>query len=293
MIEHEYLKNLITIEKKFYSQAIQKYYFPSDISSGLIIDREKDILKMFLDNKEEISDVGTLLEYVLNAYISYASYSLISLDNKVLARECFSIICNYNKLYQEFLTLSNECFNTVPNISQENLCLFLTLPILLENRFSYNSSIEDSLLKILEQQEKDGNEFREPFKFVLALYSEKSFSQKSLSYPYSTIYKEYDLLDLNKVDAYIYILCDMHLELTKEKEFFSEFHTKVFPYEVLFWLKIREMQELKNPSKFEHPLMNTSLVKLFLEKDDFVPMNIEYIEKLILKLNEKCLQTKS
>ena len=64
----------------------------------------------------------------------------------------------------------------------------------------------------------------------------------------------------------------------------------VYPYEVIYWLKLRELKGLKNPKTFTHPLMNTPIAKMFLNIKEPLPYpkELPYAKELLEKLKEQC-----
>jgi len=63
----------------------------------------------------------------------------------------------------------------------------------------------------------------------------------------------------------------------------------MFPYEILTWLKIRELKGLKNPTEFSHPFMNTPIAKMFLDiKEPLLKRKeLPFAKELLEKLKEK------
>jgi hypothetical protein len=125
---------------------------------------------------------------------------------------------------------------------------------------------------------KGGLNFKPTAWFIVAI-ANKGYNiyvdYNNYNYPSAMgIYQEaldnWDTNDLGKLDNIISGLCDFHLknatygtdqEDTANIQFgdSSEF---VYAYEILAWLSIREMEGLKNPDTFTHPLMNLKLNQL-------------------------------
>ena len=93
--------------------------------------------------------------------------------------------------------------------------------------------------------------------------------------PFYEILELWDTQDEALIDQHITILCEYHLiyaaseiDYDNQEERMRNLEMpsfQIFPYEVLAWLKLREEHGLKNPVKFSHELMNTKIVKVFLE----------------------------
>ena len=140
---------------------------------------------------------------------------------------------------------------------------------------------------------------------------------KELKY-YNGILKEWDTNDMLKVDELIYFLSELHIDKSmqilnkiEDNDEYEEdcqcygnvvagaynyrnanelLFTMLFPYEILTWLKLRELKGLKNPTEFSHPLMNTPIAKMFLDiKEPLAkPKELPYAKELLKKLKEKC-----
>ena len=110
-------------------------------------------------------------------------------------------------------------------------------------------------------------------------------------YPYDEVLKNWDIEDLKEVDKLTYLLAEMHLTLDEEDDKLLHMSfIQLFPYEILAWLKLRELKGLKNPKTFSHPLMNTPIAKMFLELKEPLekPKELPFADELIAKLKEKC-----
>lgn len=85
--------------------------------------------------------------------------------------------------------------------------------------------------------------------------------------PYAQVLADWRTEDLKKVHDWVCQLADYHVAGTDDsrpdtvKEFdFDDW--KLFPYEILAYLRLREWNGLKNPDKFDHPLMSQPLAWL-------------------------------
>jgi len=115
-------------------------------------------------------------------------------------------------------------------------------------------------------------------------------------YPYDKALEKWDSEDLEEIDKLIYMLCEIHVEQSQEQKTdedyfeFGDTYAKLFPYEILTWLKFREKTGLKNPTKFTHPLMNTPIAKFFLSLETPLPYpdDLPYVKELLKKLKEQC-----
>ena len=119
--------------------------------------------------------------------------------------------------------------------------------------------------------------------------------------------KEWDTTDNKTLDFDIEALCELHLSQAAndladadahyEDDIYNLRYRELFipalyilPYEVLVWLKLRELKGLKNPKTFTHPLMNTPIAKMFLNIKEplLYPQELPYAKELLEKLKEQC-----
>jgi len=135
--------------------------------------------------------------------------------------------------------------------------------------------------------------------FLLDLYClayNKSYNKENADYPvdlliYQNVLEKWNTTDTTEVDKQVYVMADFHLEQTQEEKndgeyfSFSDSDLWLFPYEILTWLKLREIHGFKNPKKYSHPLMNTPIVKMFLELKEPLakPQNLPYAKELLEK----------
>ncbi|MBU3013265.1 hypothetical protein KO488_00750 [Poseidonibacter lekithochrous] len=118
------------------------------------------------------------------------------------------------------------------------------------------------------------------FSFVSKIEINKKIAiapRKNKYEPFYDVLQDWDTQDEALIDKHITMLCEYHLiyatsqiENDSLKERMKNYEIpcfQIFPYEILAWLKLREQHGLKNPNKFTHELMNTKIVKVFLELD--------------------------
>jgi hypothetical protein len=85
--------------------------------------------------------------------------------------------------------------------------------------------------------------------------------------PYAQVLADWRTADLGKVHDFVCAMAEFHLAQTDDskpdtvKEFDYD-DWKLFPYEILAYLRLREWNGLQNPNKFDHPLMNQPLARL-------------------------------
>jgi len=113
---------------------------------------------------------------------------------------------------------------------------------------------------------------------------------------YKDVLKNWDTNNIQEVQRLVSIMSEYHMDQTQEEKgdddyySFSSVNYWLFPYEILTWLKLRELKGLKNPKTFTHPLMNTPIAKMFLNIKEPLPYpkELPYAKELLEKLQEQC-----
>jgi hypothetical protein len=129
-------------------------------------------------------------------------------------------------------------------------------------------------LRHTDRHEK-GSLFRH-FWFLMHLYCALSglplqtsqYSYPADMAPYGAVIDGFRTTDLRKVHDWVCAMADFHVENARElvdaggvPEFELEDY-RLFPYEILAFLRMREWLDLPNPEAFDHPLMQQPLAKL-------------------------------
>lgn len=79
--------------------------------------------------------------------------------------------------------------------------------------------------------------------------------------PYQAVLAQWDTHNVTQVEQWVSVLCDRHMaqavdyESDKNGEFVGQ-NTGMFPYEILFWLRLRSCLGLPNPARYSHPFMS-------------------------------------
>ncbi len=108
--------------------------------------------------------------------------------------------------------------------------------------------------------------------------------------------KQWDTQDPTEIDRLVYLLAEHHLEQTRSAKSNTEYYpfenpdNWLYPYEILSWLRIRELKGLENPKTFTHPLMNTEIAQFFLTLDIPLkkPKEVPYARELLERLQAIC-----
>lgn len=85
--------------------------------------------------------------------------------------------------------------------------------------------------------------------------------------PYAQVLADWRTEDVAKVHRWVCGMAEFHVAQTDDSrpDTVREFDYddwKLFPYEILAYLRLREWNGLPNPEKFDHPLMNQPLARL-------------------------------
>jgi len=85
--------------------------------------------------------------------------------------------------------------------------------------------------------------------------------------PYAQVLADWRTEDLAKVHDWVCQMAEYHVVESDDSvpdavNEFDDTDAQLFPYEILAYLRLREWNGLKNPDRFDHPLMNQPLAWL-------------------------------
>jgi len=110
---------------------------------------------------------------------------------------------------------------------------------------------------------------------------------------YEEILDDWDTEDIVKVQLMIDTLCTLRLDLTEpmlnEDDDFRKPFLRLLPFEVIMFLRLREREGIKNPTKFTHSLMNTPLMTILVETSEIKSKpvaSLPYAKKLLENLDD-------
>ena len=292
------LEDLEKGQENFYKEALKKHYFHNENTKGLFLEKEEKFLKNIVEGKKSISDSILGFQRSSHIYMQYLQYLFSTRNNEIDKKNILAISNTYNTFFISFIT-SKDCLQYVP-IPQENLSYSLALLILSD--VSHTQHIMKYIISNIENKNNiiynDEKIIQAPLWFLLSFYAKihnndfilSTLEVESVSYPYTDILQAWDNEDMTKIELWIYLLCEVHIELTRKDEYYHNILSQLFPYEILTWLKLREHAGLKNPKTFTHPLMNTPIAKMFLNIKEPLPKpkELPYAKDLLEKLKEQC-----
>ena len=147
---------------------------------------------------------------------------------------------------------------------------------------------------------------------LFSLYTQEEITlhpllQPKLEQAYVDALEHWDTTDMYQLQLMVETLCELHLaqatlDLADAEEYgVDDIHNLryrelfmpalyAFPYEILTWLKLRELKGIKNPKSFTHPLMKAPIAKMFLNIKEPLPKPTElpFAKELLGKLQEQC-----
>lgn len=308
------VNHLIEVLKKEYEEDEDFKFSKKFKDSGFV----KEEIEFFLDLYEEHMATQNI-EVLLNL-------AWFSLDRSV-----YSILNDYdeNDIKLElsrakdyaFKTIyygakSCKCFSGGVNIDMNRISLLFAINILC-NKWENTKEMGRLLIDSLNAENciiGRGLPTATRSWFLLDLFSfvskieidkKRAIAPKNDKYePFYDVLQDWDTDDENLIDKHITILCEYHLiyaaseiDYANREERMRNFEIpcfQIFPYEILAWLKLREQHGLKNPTEFSHDLMNTKIVKVFLELGS--PLDevedLPFKKEVIANLKEACPEMK-
>jgi len=297
MTKHLKQKNqffeLQKVHKAFLLNADKSGYLSIEPTDGLLVEKEKNFLKNILNDTYPLEESINGAERLSYVYLLHTEYCLNIVKDKDKAFESLQKSYGYYIFMLYLMVSCDKVFATQKSFEQENMAFGLSL------HFLFGGTVEKSLLSFLLKKLESSSVIQSPLMFVLKLMEAERVSGLEftpiLEYPYN-ILEEVEKSEVDtKIDYFVSLLCDAHVELSREGEFFSNPLVKVFPYEVLVWLKLREKSGLRNPKKYSHPMMNMPLTKMFLELKEPLskPKKLPFAKELLEKLKQKCPNIKT
>jgi len=248
-------------------------------------------------------------------HFEYSTYAKVKLNNEVLAKEHLALSNEYGYNCLHYGNKSCGCFESKNPFIILNKATFMMSNLLLTNEIEKFNTVGQDLIASLNGEGciiKKGYAKATISWLILKLYGNYSNTEITLhellqpkdTYPYDEVLEIWDTDNINEVTKFIEILCDAHLSqaeldytIHQEEAFNSLKYRELFivglyslPFEVLTWLKLRELKGLENPKEFTHPLMSTNLTKMYLDIQAPLktPNEVPYVNELLAKLKEQC-----
>ncbi|XOB63279.1 hypothetical protein ACMC56_05590 [Campylobacterota bacterium DY0563] len=310
------------LEKEFQEDKdFYKDFFDEDLVKG-VEDFDKYLKRVDIDS----IDIKWLVD-MSNYHYEYSIFKNEQ-NKKDEALEHLSKSCQYGYLALHYGSNSCGCFKDKNPFIIQNKAVFMMSNLLLTSNMDEFEIVANHLIDslngkscIIKKGYKQSNISWMILEMV-SLYLDKPITlhkllQPKLEFPFKDVIEKFKSEDINEVEKLIYLLCDIHIDIAQqnyeihyeeqygeEPDFQGLKYKELFlvglyqlPFEVLVWLKLRELKGLKNPDfnsiskEFIHPLLQTNISKFYLSlKDKKLELNNDliYANKLIEKLKENC-----
>ncbi len=320
MIKNKILSTLLKELKQDFKKAVGLRY-PNKEGNGELYGYAMAWFHDIMDDELTPMACETTFKKLQRWYLDNTHYQILEHNDIPLAVKYFG----YSSAYAYLALYSGEIHNECPEALGESYYLMdeatahMSQSLLCGWESEY-AQIGDSLIASIDfGQQKDaegqsiskiistGTEDMLPGWFLLDLYCkvyDKSYDKSLARYPenmliYDNILEQWDTQDTTEVDRMIYLMGEYHLEETREAKndeeyfMFDDSLYWLFPYEILIWLKLREIRGLANPSQFSHPLMHTPIARFYLTLDTPLerPSDLPYAYELLEKLQTLCPKT--
>lgn len=178
-----------------------------------------------------------------------------------------------------------------------SLAAIANWPVEFKARFDIILNGLDTVL--LDLKRRQSGKLFHHFWFLLQLYAKSvnrkidvsQYTRPETPSPYEQVLEQWDTPDQSLLDVLVSQMADFHLSnaTTPMHDEIFEFDYEdrmLFPYEILTLLRVREWHGLKNPTTFEHPLMQHPLSKLPLQLNE---SEVVLINEVVRKFNLKQL----
>ncbi|MNF57984.1 hypothetical protein D3C84_395260 [compost metagenome] len=269
-------KNIVKLDKK-----IRKWIFnwiSTPTPKELFLDEPTSALIDYLNGQDISHTLGDQVENLATWYLIH--YESTALNQTFNFKELANASFYYGQMLEikEALADSGKGGSILPAVTALSFSLAAISGWKDECalRFSIIKKGLDTPLLNLKSNEnhQTGTLFRH-FWFLLELYAKstnKNLDTSLYSYPaefspYQQVINNWNTEDQTFLQVLISSMADFHLSHAKTPEHddvleFDYEERMLLPYEILAFLRIREWADLKNPSSFDHPLMQHPLAQL-------------------------------
>ncbi len=304
---------MFRLENEFDKNFHFKYRTPFFDSRYYKIEIER--IKSHLSRSSKAESVYFL--WLLEFYIFHVEYLFFALARKGDFNQAKQHLCAANKYACIIIEYGSQACNCIQGSRPfiiSNKASFMMVLLLLSDNENFNNigkCLIDSLNGkncIIKRSYSKATISWFSLK-LYSLYSDQAITlhpllQPKLKTPYTTILENWNTTDTNEVSKYIDLLCDAHLAQahldhaqTQGEEVGSLEYKElfipgcyIFPFEALFWLKLRLLYGLNNPTNFNHSLMNNEVTKFFMNLDGPLPDpgKLPHVKELMDNLRKQC-----
>ena len=281
-------------QDKFYKSNIGWLFPDEQKKSGLWDSHQEDMDEMFEEDDPIMAD-DNLIDFA-EWHLGYAQYAWAKLDDKDLQQHEFSrgIWCAYHsvKIRAEMGRIEQR----INSPYSSGKLMYWWSNLILAGWVSEADEIMKLALASTNESDNhgimsEGGYSFDTFSFFLmelyCLWKKKSFDRKDFDHPlndglntpfiYDAVLPYWNTKNLEKIDQMVSLMADYHLIRTTEQDEdtteededhfeFSDSNYRLYPFEILVWLKIRSLCGLTNPTTYSHPLMNQPLAEPISDK---------------------------
>lgn len=244
----------------------------------LFLDEPISVFTNYLSGQDIAHTLGDQAENLATWHLIH--YESTALNNNHDFKELASASFYYGQMLElkETLANSGKGGSILPAASALSLSLAAISDWKDEFALRFNiikNGLDTPLLNLQNNGKHQAGALFRHFWFLIELYAKSisiNIDTSSYSYPpelspYQQVINNWDTEDQALLQTLISSMADFHLShaRTPEQNDVLEFDYEermLFPYEILAFLRIREWSNLKNPSSFDHPLMQHPLALL-------------------------------
>ncbi len=295
MSANQQVLTLIREMNQYYKKETGGVY-PDAEGKSILWDRIQRRIQRVMENPKKYYMIDGYLKALSEWYLDHSQYARACLHDPARQRTAFaqSAWCGYQavKVKGEF-----NRFLITKTLRMQTVMLFWS-ECILAGWFDEATEIGQRSLAPAEQGGRAmtyGRSFDTASYFLLELHylwQNIPFDRKTEGFDhplydehtpfiYEDILDHWNTRDTARVDDYVTRMADYHLTQTEEETEtspeddyfeFNDTFTRLFPYEIMAWLKLREHLGLPNPAKYSHPLMQQPLAEFIpdtpLDKPD-------------------------
>ncbi|WP_128326453.1 hypothetical protein [Pseudomonas alkylphenolica] len=250
----------------------------SETPRELYLEDPTEGLKDYINDMESSDALGVHSEHLATWHLAMYEQMALNSIHEFSELSLASTYYGYMLKFESAFVTGGSNSPIVPSTAALALSLaaIANWPVEFKARFDIILNGLDTAL--LDLKHRQSGKLFHHFWFILQLYAKSvnrkidvfQYARPETPSPYEQVLEQWDTPDQSLLDALVSQMADFHLfnAATPMHDEIFEFDYEdrmLFPYEVLTLLRTREWHSLKNPTAFEHPLMQHPLSKLPLQ----------------------------